>query len=87
MRNNKNIVMILSKAEYLNEVTGKPARREVINGFFTLIGFDWNERQVILVNNSSYVLYNGVRLMHSFSADEYIFVDEDGTQWDFARED
>lgn len=82
----KNIVMILSKEKYLNKVTGKPAPKEIINGYFKIAGFDWNERKVILVDNASYVLYNGVRLMHLFSADEYVFIDEDGTQWDFARE-
>lgn len=82
----ENIVMILSKAEYLNKVTGKPAPKEIINGYFKVVGFDWNERKVILADNASYVLYNGVRLMHLFSADEYIFIDEDSTQWDFARE-
>ena len=82
----KNVVMILSKAKYLNKVTGKPAPKEIINGFFTIAGFDWNYSQVILVDNASYTLYNGVRLMHTFSAYEYVFIDEDGTQWDFARE-
>ena len=83
----KNVVMILSKAEYLNKVTGKPAPKEIINGYFKVVGFDWNYSQVILVDNASYTLYNGVRLMHIFSAYEYVFIDEDGTQWDFARED
>lgn len=83
----KNIVMILSKAEYLNKVTGKPAPKEIINGYFKVVGFDWNYSQVILADNASYTLYNGVRLMHIFSAYEYVFIDEDGTQWDFARED
>ena len=83
----KNVVMILSKAEYLNKVTGKPAPKEIINGYFKVVGFDWNYSQVILADNASYTLYNGVRLMHIFSAYEYVFIDEDGTQWDFARED
>lgn len=83
----KNVVMILSKAKYLNKVTGKPAPKEIINGYFKVVGFDWNYNQVILVDNASYTLYNGVRLMHIFSAYEYVFIDEDGTQWDFARED
>ena len=83
----KNVVMILSKTEYLNKVTGKPAPKEIINGYFKVVGFDWNYNQVILVDNASYTLYNGVRLMHIFSAYEYVFIDEDGTQWDFARED
>lgn len=83
----KNVVMILSKAEYLNKVTGKPAPKEIVNGYFKVVGFDWNYSQVILVDNASYTLYNGVRLMHIFSAYEYVFIDEDGTQWDFARED
>ena len=82
----KNVVMILSKAEYLNKVTGKPAPKEIINGYFKVVGFDWNYSQVILADNASYTLYNGVRLMHTFSAYEYIFIDEDGTRWDFARE-
>ena len=83
----KNVVMILSKAEYVNKVTGKPAPKEIINGYFKVVGFDWNYSQVILVDNASYTLYNGVRLMHLFSANEYVFIDEDGTRWDFARED
>lgn len=83
----KNVVMILSKAEYLNKVTGKPAPKEIVNGYFKVVGFDWNYSQVILADNANYTLYNGVRLMHLFSADEYVFIDEDGTQWDFARED
>ena len=83
----KNVVMILSKAEYVNKVTGKPAPKEIINGYFKVVGFDWNYSQVILVDNASYTLYNGVRLMHIFSAYEYVFIDEDGTRWDFARED
>lgn len=83
----KNVVMILSKAKYLNKVTGKPAPKEIVNGYFKVVGFDWNYSQVILVDNASYTLYNGVRLMHIFSAYEYVFIDEDGTQWDFARED
>lgn len=83
----KNVVMILSKAEYLNKVTGKPAPKEIVNGYFKVVGFDWNYSQVILADNASYTLYNGLRLMHLFSTDEYVFIDEDGTQWDFARED